>query len=80
MPRRKKAVSERKETGKTVYDLLELVAFVKTKKEAQELFDAGKIKVNGKKVSPSTLLSTFPGREFNVQAGPLSAGIYVADW
>lgn len=80
MPRRKKAIEERKETGKTVYDLLELVAFVKTKKEARDLYDAGKIKVNGKKVAPDTLLSTFKDREFNVQAGPLQAGIYVKDW
>ena len=80
MPRRKKSETPQVETGKTVYDLFDFVAFVKTKKEAQELFEKGQLKVNGKKVSPDTLLSTFPKREFNIEAGSKFAGIYVPDW
>lgn len=57
MPREKKT---RVPTKQTIYDLFYFAAIVRDRKEANELFKIKKLKVNGKVLPLTTLVSDIP--------------------
>jgi hypothetical protein len=79
MPRGKKSFPPQ-EPGHTVFDLFETTALLKTKREALALYEAGKLKVNGKRTHPDTPISSYSTRDFSIEADGQLRGIVVQGW